>query len=77
VRCQRERSQSANRELAWLELVGNSRRAPATRDAVVDAREAEAPAHAAKKPRSKSADDRGEKNSRETQSAARRVREDW
>ena len=42
VRCQRERSQSANRELAWLELVGRlEARARAATDAVVDAREAE------------------------------------
>ena len=42
VRCQRERSQAANRELAWLELVGRlEARARAATDAVVDAREAE------------------------------------
>ena len=42
VRCQRERSQSANRELAWLELVGKlEARARAAANSVVDAREAE------------------------------------
>ena len=42
VRCQRERSQAANRELAWLELVAKlEARARATTAAVVDAREAE------------------------------------
>ena len=42
VRCQRERSQAANRELAWLELVGKLEvRARAATDAVVEAREAE------------------------------------
>lgn len=42
VRCQRERSQAANRELAWLELVGRlEARARAATDAVVDARESE------------------------------------
>ena len=41
VRCQRERSQSANRELAWLELVGKfEARARAAAMAVVDVREA-------------------------------------
>jgi peptide chain release factor len=42
VRCQRERSQAANRELAWQELCGKleaSRRAAVAE--VVDAREAE------------------------------------
>jgi protein subunit release factor B len=42
VRCQRERSQAANRELAWQELVGRlEARARAATDAVVNAREAE------------------------------------
>src|SRR5882672_4057687 len=42
VRCQRERSQSANRELAWQELAGRlEARARAATDAVVDARETE------------------------------------
>ncbi len=42
VRCQRERSQTANRALAWLELVGKlEARARAATNAVVDAREAE------------------------------------
>jgi protein subunit release factor B len=42
VRCQRERSQTANRELAWLELVGKlEARARAAVSAVVDEREAE------------------------------------
>src|SRR5215213_1413707 len=42
VRCQRERSQSANRELAWQELTGRlEARARAAKDAVVDARETE------------------------------------
>jgi protein subunit release factor B len=42
VRCQRERSQAANRELAWLELTGRlEARARAATDAVVDARETE------------------------------------
>ena len=42
VRCQRERSQAANRELAWLELVAKlEARARAAASAVVDAREAE------------------------------------
>jgi protein subunit release factor B len=42
VRCQRERSQAANRELAWQELVARlEARARAATDAVVDAREAE------------------------------------
>lgn len=42
VRCQRERSQAANRELAWQELVGRlEARARAATDAVVDARETE------------------------------------
>lgn len=42
VRCQAERSQAANREAAWWELVGRieARRREA-KDAVVDAREAE------------------------------------
>jgi protein subunit release factor B len=42
VRCQRERSQTANRELAWQELVGKleARKRAATR-AVEQAREAE------------------------------------
>jgi protein subunit release factor B len=42
VRCQRERSQAANRETAWAELTGKleARRA-AARAEVVDAREAE------------------------------------
>src|SRR5476651_2063403 len=42
VRCQRERSQAANRELAWAELVAKlEARARAAAGAVVDAREAE------------------------------------
>ena len=42
VRCQRERSQAANRELAWLELVGKlEARARTAASAVVDARETE------------------------------------
>jgi protein subunit release factor B len=42
VRCQRERSQAANRELAWLELTGRlEARVRAATDAVVDAREME------------------------------------
>jgi protein subunit release factor B len=42
VRCQRERSQAANRELAWLELVEKlEARARAATDVVVDEREAE------------------------------------
>ncbi len=42
VRCQRERSQATNRELAWQELTGRlEARARAATDAVVDAREAE------------------------------------
>ena len=42
VRCQRERSQAANRELAWQELCGKlEARARAAADAVVQAREAE------------------------------------
>ena len=42
VRCQRERSQSANRELAWLEMAGRleARSRDATA-AVIDQREAE------------------------------------
>ena len=42
VRCQRERSQSANRELAWLELAGRlEAQARSASEAVVDAREAD------------------------------------
>src|SRR5512145_3275932 len=42
VRCQRERSQSANRELAWLELCGKlEARARTAAQSVVDEREAE------------------------------------
>src|SRR5947207_1568842 len=42
VRCQRERSQSANRELAWTELCEKlEARARATMAAVVDLRETE------------------------------------
>ena len=42
VRCQRERSQAANRELAWADLCEKlEARARAAREAVVDAREAE------------------------------------
>jgi protein subunit release factor B len=42
VRCQRERSQAANREIAWLELCGKlEARARARQAAVVDAREEE------------------------------------
>jgi protein subunit release factor B len=42
VRCQRERSQAANRELAWLEMAEKlEARARAAMDAVVDARETE------------------------------------
>jgi len=42
VRCQRERSQAANRALAWVELAGKlEARARAARDAVQQAREAE------------------------------------
>jgi protein subunit release factor B len=42
VRCQRERSQAANREIAWAELCEKlEARARAARDAVVAAREAE------------------------------------
>lgn len=42
VRCQRERSQSANRELAWLELCGKlEARKRSAAAAVVDEREAE------------------------------------
>src|SRR5471032_2809853 len=42
VRCQRERSQAANRELAWLELCGKlEARAQAAKEAVVGARESE------------------------------------
>ena len=42
VRCQRERSQATNRELAWQELTGKlEARARAATDAVVDEREAE------------------------------------
>ena len=42
VRCQRERSQTANRELAWAELVEKlEARARAAREEIVDAREVE------------------------------------
>ena len=42
VRCQRERSQSANRELAWLELCAKlEARVRQAKAAVVDAREEE------------------------------------
>lgn len=42
VRCQRERSQSANRELAWLELCGKlEARQRSAAAAVIDEREAE------------------------------------
>ncbi|MBI4626558.1 MAG: peptide chain release factor-like protein [Verrucomicrobia bacterium] len=42
VRCQRERSQAANRELAWQELCGKlEARTRAAADAAVQAREAE------------------------------------
>jgi protein subunit release factor B len=42
VRCQRERSQSANRELAWLELAGKlEARARGATEAAIDARETE------------------------------------
>ncbi len=42
VRCQRERSQAANRELAWVELCEKlEARVRAARAAVVDAREVE------------------------------------
>ncbi len=42
VRCQRERSQVANRELAWLELCAKlAARAQAARAEAVDARETE------------------------------------
>lgn len=42
VRCQRERSQAANRELAWAELCEKlEARVRAARSAVVDARETE------------------------------------
>ncbi len=42
VRCQRERSQAANRDVAWAELCGKSEaRVRAAKDAVIDAREAE------------------------------------
>jgi protein subunit release factor B len=42
VRCQRERSQSANRDLAWLELCEKlEQRVSAARDAVRQAREAD------------------------------------
>ena len=42
VRCQRERSQTANRELAWQELCGKlEARVRAAASAVIDAREAE------------------------------------
>ncbi|MDP3073678.1 MAG: peptide chain release factor-like protein [Opitutaceae bacterium] len=42
VRCQRERSQAANRELAWAELCAKlEKRARVARAAVVDAREEE------------------------------------
>ena len=42
VRCQRERSQAANRELAWAELCEKlEARVRAVRSAVVDARETE------------------------------------
>jgi protein subunit release factor B len=42
VRCQRERSQTANREFAWVELCEKlEARARAAREEVVDAREAE------------------------------------
>lgn len=42
VRCQRERSQTANRELAWLELTGKlEARARSATDAAVEARESE------------------------------------
>jgi protein subunit release factor B len=42
VRCQRERSQAANRELAWQEMVGRlEARSRAAKEAVIDEREAE------------------------------------
>src|SRR5476649_1944475 len=42
VRCQRERSQAANRELAWSELCAKlEARARTAKEAVVDEREAE------------------------------------
>lgn len=42
VRCQRERSQAANRDLAWAELCAKlEARAASARAAAVDAREAE------------------------------------
>ncbi len=42
VRCQRERSQAANREVAWEELVAKlETRVRVAREAVMDAREAE------------------------------------
>jgi protein subunit release factor B len=46
VRCQRERSQSANRELAWVELCGKlEARARATAAAAEQAREADRRRH--------------------------------
>ena len=42
VRCQRERSQTAKRELAWMELCAKlEARVRAAKDAVIDAREIE------------------------------------
>ncbi len=42
VRCQRERSQAVNREVAWTELCAKlEARVRAAKDAVIDAREAE------------------------------------
>lgn len=42
VRCQRERSQSANREIAWRELVERlAARAEAEKRSIIDLREAE------------------------------------
>jgi len=42
VRCQRERSQAVNREVAWAELCDKlEARVRAAREAVIDAREAE------------------------------------
>src|SRR5436853_7736577 len=42
VRCQRERSQTANRELAWQELCGKlEARGRAATNEIIDAREAE------------------------------------
>ena len=78
VRCQRERSQAVNRELAWLELVGKlETRAHAAAAAAVEEREAERRRTRQKSPGQKVRMIEAKKIRARHKARRGRVREDW